>query len=99
MSWAIEEMLNIVWCLAADVEANFLTDSALVGAKESTMSYISLARVVHSFRVNSFSEKKNKNLTAHQRIFWTVISRGIIGFPWDSIPRSLDNLTLHFFLD
>ena len=38
MSWAIEEMLNIVWCLAADVEANILTDSALVGAKESTMS-------------------------------------------------------------
>ena len=40
MSWAIEEMLNIVWCLAAvgaDVEANILTDSALVGA-ESTMS-------------------------------------------------------------
>ena len=34
MSWAIEEMLNIVWCLAAvgaDVEANILTDSALVG--------------------------------------------------------------------
>ena len=41
MSWAIEEMLNIVWCLAAlgaDVEANILNDSALVGAKESTMS-------------------------------------------------------------
>ena len=41
MSWAIEEMLNIVWCLAAvgaDVEDNMLTDSALVGAKESTMS-------------------------------------------------------------
>ena len=41
MSWAIEEMLNIVWCLAAvgaDLEANILTDSALVGAKESTMS-------------------------------------------------------------
>ena len=41
MSWAIEEMLNIVWRLAtvdADVEANILTDSALVGAKESTMS-------------------------------------------------------------
>ena len=38
MSWAIEEMLNIVWCLAADVEANILTDSALVGAEESTMS-------------------------------------------------------------
>ena len=41
MSRAIEEMLNIVWWLAvvgADVEANILTDSALVGAKESTMS-------------------------------------------------------------
>ena len=41
MSWAIEEMLNIVWCLAAvgaDVEDNILTDSALVGAEESTMS-------------------------------------------------------------
>ena len=41
MSWAIEEMLNIVWCLVAvgaDAEANILTDSALVGAKESTMS-------------------------------------------------------------
>ena len=41
MSWAIEEMLNIVWCLAAvgaDVEANILTDSVLVGAEESTMS-------------------------------------------------------------
>ena len=41
MSWAIEEMLNIVWCLAevgADVEANILSDFALVGAKESTMS-------------------------------------------------------------
>ena len=41
MSWAIEEMLNIVWCLAAvdaDVEANILTDSALLGAEESTMS-------------------------------------------------------------
>ena len=37
MSWAIEEKLNIVWCLAAvgaDVEANNLTDSALVGAEE-----------------------------------------------------------------
>ena len=41
MSWAIEEMLTIVLCLAAvgaDVEANILTDSALVGAEESTMS-------------------------------------------------------------
>ena len=41
MSWAIEEMLNIVWCLAAvgaNVEANILTDSPLVGAEESTMS-------------------------------------------------------------
>ena len=38
MSWAIEEMLNIVWCLGADVEANILTDSALVGAEEYTMS-------------------------------------------------------------
>ena len=38
MSWVIEEMLNIVWCLAADVEAKILTESALVGAKESTMS-------------------------------------------------------------
>ena len=41
MSWAIEEMLNIVWCLpavGADVEANILTDSALVGAEASTMS-------------------------------------------------------------
>ena len=40
MSWATEEMLNIVWCLAAIgtyVEANILTDSALVGAKESTI--------------------------------------------------------------
>ena len=54
MSWAIEEMLNIVWSLAAvgaDVEANILTDSALVGAEES-----SWARVVRSFRGNSFSE-------------------------------------------
>ena len=34
MSWAIEEMLNIVWCLGTDVEANILTDSALVGAKK-----------------------------------------------------------------
>ena len=47
MIWAIEEMLNIVWSLAADGEANILTDSALVGTKESTM---------RSFRVNSFSE-------------------------------------------
>ena len=41
ISWVIEEMLNIVWCLAAvgaDVETNILTDSALVRAKESTMS-------------------------------------------------------------
>ena len=41
MSWAIGEMLNIVWCLAAvgaDVEANILNDSALVGAEKSTMS-------------------------------------------------------------
>ena len=41
MGWAIEEMINIVLCLAAigaDVEASILTDSALVGAKESTMS-------------------------------------------------------------
>ena len=41
MSWAIEELLNIVWCLAtvgSDVEANILTDSSLVGAEESTMS-------------------------------------------------------------
>ena len=38
ISWAIEDMLNIVWCLAADVEASILTDSALVGAEESTMS-------------------------------------------------------------
>ena len=41
MSWAIEEMINIVWCLAAvgaDVEANILADSAPVGAEESTMS-------------------------------------------------------------
>ena len=38
MSWAIEEILNIVWCLAADVEANNLTDYALVGAKGYTMS-------------------------------------------------------------
>ena len=27
-----------MWCLAADVEANILADSALVGAEESTMS-------------------------------------------------------------
>ena len=42
MNWAIEEMLNIVWCLAAvgaDVVVNILTDSALVGAKESTTYY------------------------------------------------------------
>ena len=41
MSWAIEEILNIVLChdaVGADVDANILTDSALVGAKESTMS-------------------------------------------------------------
>ena len=41
MSWAIEDMLNIMWCLATvgtDLEASNLTDSALVGAKESTMS-------------------------------------------------------------
>ena len=41
MNWTIEEMHNIVWCLAAvgaDVEANILTDSALVGTNESTMS-------------------------------------------------------------
>ena len=41
MTWAIEEMLNIVWCLAAvgaDVEANILTDFARVETKESTMS-------------------------------------------------------------
>ena len=34
-------MLNILWCpsaVGADVEANILTDSALVGAEESTMS-------------------------------------------------------------
>ena len=40
MSWTIEEMLNSVWCLAAvgaDVEANILTDSVLVGAEESIM--------------------------------------------------------------
>ena len=39
-------MLNIVWCLAAvgaDVEASILTDSALVGAEESTMSGSKLA--------------------------------------------------------
>ena len=28
----------MVWCLAADVETNILTDSAIVGAKESIMS-------------------------------------------------------------
>ena len=33
MSAAIEELLNIVWCLGADVNASILTDSALVGAK------------------------------------------------------------------
>ena len=41
MSWAIEEMLNIVWCLAAfgaDAGANILTDSALVAAEKFTMS-------------------------------------------------------------
>ena len=41
MSWANENMLNIVWCLAAvgaDVEDSILTDSARVGAKEYTMS-------------------------------------------------------------
>ena len=41
MSWTIEKMLNIVWCLAAVgayVEASILTDSALVGAEEYTMS-------------------------------------------------------------
>ena len=41
MNWAIEDMLNIVWCLAAvgaDVEANILPDSALVGDEESTLS-------------------------------------------------------------
>ena len=38
MSWAIEEMLNIVWYLGADVVANNRSDSALVGAKEFTMS-------------------------------------------------------------
>ena len=34
-------MLNIVWCLVAvgaEVETNILTGSAIVGAKESTMS-------------------------------------------------------------
>ena len=34
-------MLNIVWCLAAvgtDVKFSILNDSALIGAKESTMS-------------------------------------------------------------
>ena len=34
-------MINIVWCLAADVETSILTD--LVGAKESTMSSSYLA--------------------------------------------------------
>ena len=34
----MEEMLNIVWCFGADVEASILTDSALVGVEESTMS-------------------------------------------------------------
>ena len=41
MSWAIEEMLNIVWYLAtvgAYVEANILTDFALIGAEKSTLS-------------------------------------------------------------
>ena len=38
MSWAIEEMLNIVGYLAADVEDSILTDSALVGAEESAKS-------------------------------------------------------------
>ena len=56
MSWAIEEMLNIVWCLASDVEASILTDSALVGAKASTLSGWLLARVVRSLLVSSFSE-------------------------------------------
>ena len=43
MGWAIEEMLNIVWCLATDVKANIFTDSSLVGAKESTMSGFKLS--------------------------------------------------------
>ena len=41
MNWAIEDMLNMVWCLVAvgaDAEASILADSALVGAEESTMS-------------------------------------------------------------
>ena len=57
MSWAIEELLNIVWCLAAvgtEVEANNLTDSALVGAKGLQCPDFSWARVVSSFRVFMF---------------------------------------------
>ena len=37
----MEEMLSMVWCLSADgtdVEVSITTYSALVGAKESTMS-------------------------------------------------------------
>ena len=51
MSWAIEEMFNIVWCLAAVVEDSILTDSALVQCPD-----LSWARVVRSFLVSSFSE-------------------------------------------
>ena len=41
MSWSIGEMLNIVWFLAAvstDIETSIITDSALIGAEESTIS-------------------------------------------------------------
>ena len=53
-------MLNIVWCLAAvgtDVKFSILNDSALIGAKESTMSGSRWARGMRSFLVSSFSEE------------------------------------------
>ena len=65
-------MLNIVWCFAAvgaDVEATILTNSALVGANESTMSGISYARVVRSFVVSCFSEMLNNGGRSYNTTF------------------------------
>ena len=76
MSWAIEEMLNIVWCLVtvgADVEAIILTDAGLVGAKEYTIYLCEL--------INKKEAHVNTRLgTDHHQLIMPPISKDLTLF-------------------
>ena len=45
MSWANKEMLDVMWCVAADVRlASLILDPTLIGAQESAVSQSNLEK-------------------------------------------------------